>query len=185
MEATPRPLRLDAVLTGAFQAPDRWREIWDWQPSTDPAAYGDPDRIVIGAQEWIRYPYSGQTLWQLRPRPPATPGPATALAPSGGPLQQEWLDLAARLAPWSAGAADPAGTDTCVFSSHRPTQADGLRWDLTLWVAPASALPTRLLVDFVNGDGFHWYLDHSIDTRTAVRVDPPAPADVQPPSSTP
>jgi hypothetical protein len=164
----PSPVVADRTVNGAYQAPDRAREISEWAAGIDPMArlFEYPDFVLIGDQEWARVP--GEDLWH------DTPG-RFSLTPEGGALDDLLAKLHAR-APWSTGQPDPARPSECIFAIASATTAEGRHFDASLWADATTLLPTRLLR--------HEADDATGSTSTFdVAIDPTGQASIEPPNA--
>lgn len=164
----PSSVATDRTVAGAYQAPDRAREISEWAAGTvlTPGMY--PDFILIGDLEWLRV-LDGTGLWH------ASPG-RLSLTPEGGALDDLFAGLQAK-ASWSTGKPDPAAPTECVFTITSAVTDDGRRWDASLWAGATTLLPTRLLRREVAGEtGNISTFDMTIDPTGQAAIEPP-PAD--------
>lgn len=163
------PVVADRTVDGAYQAPDRAREVSQWAAGIDPMArmFEYPDFILIGDHEWQRVPGSDD-LWHDMPG-------RLGLTPEGGVLDDLLTRLQAR-APWSNGQPDPAKPTECIFTITSATTAEGRHFDASLWADATTLLPTRLLRHEAND------ATGSISTFDMV-IDPTGQAPVEPPDA--
>jgi len=163
----------DRTLVGAYQAPDRAREISEW--AAGPAHVGGllsyPDFVLIGDRQWWRV-FDGTGLWHEQP---ARLRPVT---PEGGALDDLLASMQAQ-ASWSSGRLDPATPAECVFVITSAVTDDGRRWSASLWADPTTLLPTRLLQQEVAGEaGSMSTFDMTIDPAGQATIEAPKPNEI-------
>ncbi len=164
--AGPPSVVADRTVAGAYQAPDRARELSEWAAGLDPMArlFEHPDFILIGNGAWVRVQW--EALWQ------ETPG-RLAIAPEGGALDDDLVRLHAR-APWSTGQLDPARPAECVFRIASATTAEGRHFEASLRADATTLLPTSLAwVETNNATGSVSTFERTIDVTGQVLIEPP------------
>ncbi len=165
--AGPSSVVADRSVDGAYQAPDRARELGEWAAGLDPMArlFEYPDFILIGNREWLRVPSSGD-LWQEMPG-------RLAIAPEGGALDDVLVELHAR-APWSTGQLDPARPTECVFTIASATNPEGRHFEASLRADAPTLLPTSLTwVEMNDATGSVSRFERTIDVTGQVPIEPP------------
>ena len=163
----PASVVADRTVDGAYQAPDRAREISAWAAGIDPMARLSeyPDFIMIGEHEWLRVTPS-EDLWHNMPG-------RLALAAEGGALDDVLVSLHAR-APWSSGQLDPARPTECVFTIASATTPEGLHFEASLWADATTLLPTSLAwVELNDATGSVSTFERTIDPTGRAPIEPP------------
>jgi len=164
--AGPPSVVADRTVDGAYQAPDRARELSEWAAGLDPMArlFEYPDFILIGSGAWVRVP-AWEDLWQDMPG-------RLAIAPEGGALD-DLVRLHAR-APWSTGQLDSARPAECVFKIASATNSEGLHFEASLRADATTLLPTSLVwVEMNDVTGSVSTFERTIDVTGQVLIEPP------------
>ena len=165
--AGPPSVVADRTVDGAYQAPDRARELSEWAAGLDPMArpFEYPDFVLIGSSAWVRVPL-WEDLWQEMPG-------RLAIAPQGGALDDDLVRLHAR-APWSAGQLDPERPAECVFRIASATNAEGRHFEASLRADATTLLPTTLAwVEMNDATGSVSTFERTIDVTGQVPIEPP------------
>jgi hypothetical protein len=165
--AGPPSVAADRTVEGAYQAPDRAREVSEWAAGLDPMArhFEYPDFILIGNGAWLRVP-AWEDLWQELPG-------RLGIGPEGGALDDELVRLHAR-APWSAGRPDPARPAECVFTIASATNPEGRHFEASLHADATSLLPTSLAwVETSDMTGSVSTFERTIDVTGRASIEPP------------
>lgn len=163
----PSPFATDRTVAGAYQAPDRAREVSEWAAGTvlTPGMLSFPDSILIGDLQWLRV-LDGTGLWHAQPG-------RLDVTPEGGALDDLLAALQAR-ASWSTGKPDPAKPTQCVFTITSAPTDDGRHFDASLWADAMTLLPTRLVRREVAGEtGNISTFDMTIDPTGQATIEPP------------
>lgn len=163
----PSSVATDRTMAGAYQAPDRAREISEWAAGTvlTPGMLSYSDFILIGDLQWLRV-LDGTGQWHAQPG-------RLHLTPEGGALDDLLAALQAR-ASWSTGRPDPATPTHCVFTIRSAATDDGRHLDASLWADATTLLPTRLLRrDVPSGTGAISTFDTTIDPTGRAAIEPP------------
>jgi hypothetical protein len=170
----PPSVAADRTVDGAYQAPDRAREISEWAAGLDPMArpFEYPDFILVGNGAWLRVP-AWDDYWRDMPR-------RLAIAPEGGALDDQLVRLHAR-APWSAGQLDPARPAECVFTIASATNSEGLHFEASLRADATTLLPTSLVwVEMNDVTGSASTFERTIDVTGQVLIEPPDADEIAP-----
>lgn len=165
--AGPPSVVADRAVDGAYQAPDRARELSEWAAGLDPMArpFEYPDFILIGNDTWVRVPPL-EDLWQELPG-------RIAVTPEGGALDDVLVRLHAR-APWSTGQLDPARPAECVFRIASATNPEGRHFEASLRADATTLLPTSLAwVETNDTTGSVSTFERTIDVTGQVSIEPP------------
>jgi len=165
--AGPPSVVADRTVDGAYQAPDRAREVSEWAAGLDPTArhFEYPDFILIGNVSWVRVP-AWEDLWRELPG-------RLAIAPEGGALDDDLVRLHAR-APWSMGQLDAARPAECVFTIASATTPEGLHFEASLRADATTLLPTSLAwVEINDVTGSVSTFERTIDVTGQLPIEPP------------